>query len=242
MSGLSSDWGRRVRIGLFVTCVNDLLYPQTGVAVTRILERLGHRVEFPLAQTCCGQMHANTGYAEQARPIAEHFVRTFAGYDAIVTPSGSCAAMVRDQYPRLVPDAAEVVGRTYELSELLVDVLGVSEVGGRFPHRVTYHPTCHGLRLLRLGDKPLRLLRAVDGIDLVELPEAEACCGFGGTFALKNSAVSGAMLTDKCRAIFDTGAEVVVAADNSCLTHIGGGLSRQDAPVRALHYAEVLAS
>ncbi len=231
-----------MRIGLFITCVNDLLYPQTGVAVTRILERLGHRVEFPLAQTCCGQMHANSGFSDEARPIAEHFVRTFDGYDAVVAPSGSCVAMIREQYPRLLPDAGETVAKTYELSELLVDVLGVTDVGGKFPHRVTYHPTCHGLRLLHLGDKPQRLLRAVEGIDLVELPEAEQCCGFGGTFALKNADVSGAMLADKCGAICDTGAEVVVAADNSCLTHIGGGLSRQQAGIRALHYAEVLAT
>jgi L-lactate dehydrogenase complex protein LldE len=231
-----------VRIALFITCVNDMLYPGTGIAVTRVLERLGHKVEFPLAQTCCGQMHANSGYAEQAKPIIEQYAETFAPFDAIVAPSGSCVAMIRDQYPHLVPGSAPVAEKTYELSELLVDVLGVTDTGARFPHRVTYHPTCHGLRLLRLGDKPLRLLRAVRDIDLVELPGAEECCGFGGTFALKNAGVSTAMLEDKCRSIRTTGAGIVVAADNSCLTHIGGGLSRQHTGIRALHYAEVLAA
>ena len=188
-----------MRIALFITCVNDSLYPQTGIAVTRILERLGHTIEFPAAQTCCGQMHANSGYAAMAGPLIEHYAKTFDRYDAIVAPSGSCAAMVRDQYPRLAPATADVAARTYELSELLVDVLGVTDVGARFPHRVTYHPTCHGLRLLRLGDKPMALLRAVREIELVELGGADECCGFGGTFALKNPGVSTAMLDRQMR-------------------------------------------
>src|SRR3954454_24833474 len=192
-----------------------MLYPQTGIAVTTVLERLGHRVEFPPAQTCCGQMHANSGYAAPAVGLARHYAEVFAGYDAVVAPSGSCVAMIRDQYPRLAPETATVAARTYELSELLVDVLGVTDVGARYPHRVTYPPTCHGLRLLRLGDKPLRLLRAVRDIDLVELAGAEECCGFGGTFALKNADVSAAMLADKCDRIADTAAETVVAVDNS---------------------------
>jgi L-lactate dehydrogenase complex protein LldE len=229
-----------VRIALFVTCVNDLLYPDTGKAVVRLLERLGHEVEFPESQTCCGQMHANSGYRDEALPLVRGFVETFERYDAVVAPSGSCAAMVRESYPRLVPRAADVAARTYELSELLVDVLGVTDVGAVFPHRVTYHPTCHGLRMLRLGDKPLRLLRSVEGLELVPLPGAEECCGFGGTFAMKNAEVSSAMLADKCAAICDTGADVIAAADNSCLAHIGGGLSRRGAPVRVMHYAEIL--
>jgi L-lactate dehydrogenase complex protein LldE len=185
-------------------------------------------------------MHANSGYRDEALPLVRGFVETFERYDAVVAPSGSCVAMVRESYPRLVPAAAGVADRTYELSELLVDVLGVTDVGATFPHRVTYHPTCHGLRMLRLGDKPLRLLRAVRDLDLVELPGGDECCGFGGTFALKNAGVSSAMLADKCAAIEGTGAEIVAAADNSCLAHIGGGLSRRGAPVRALHYAEIL--
>jgi L-lactate dehydrogenase complex protein LldE len=238
-----------MRIALFITCVNDLMFPDTGKAVVRILERLGHEVDFPVEQTCCGQMHANSGYRAEAMPMVRRFLDVFRGYDAIVGPSGSCVAMVRDAYPRLCADdsalaagLAEVGPRTYELSELLVDVLGVTDVGAAFPHRVTYHPTCHGLRMLRLGDRPQRLLRAVRDLDLVELPGGEECCGFGGTFALKNAGVSGAMLADKCAAVGETGAEYVAAADNSCLMHIGGGLSRQGAPARPIHYAEILAA
>jgi L-lactate dehydrogenase complex protein LldE len=228
-----------VRIALFITCVNDLLFAGTGQAVVRLLERLGHRVEFPAEQTCCGQLHANSGYRDEAVPLARRFVRTFEPYDAVVAPSGSCVAMVRESYPRLIGAAAPPV---YELSELLVDVLGVTDLGARFPHRVTYHPTCHGLRLLRLGDRPLRLLRAVKDLELLELPGAVECCGFGGTFALKNAEVSAAMLADKCAAIRGTAAEYVTAADNSCLLHIGGGLSRGDGGPTAVHYAEILAS
>ena len=204
----------------------------------RLLERLGHEVEFPEEQTCCGQMHFNTGYASEATALARRFVRVFDGAEVVVSPSASCVAMVRHAYARLDAAAPPV----YELSEFLVDRLGVEDVGAYFPHRVTYHPTCHGLRLLDLGDRPLRLLRAVRGIDLVELPEAEECCGFGGTFAVKNADVSTAMLADKMRHVLDTGAEVVTAADNSCLMQIGGGLSRQRAGTRPLHLAEILAS
>ena len=234
-----------MRVGLFLTCVNDLAYPDTGRAVVEILQRLGHTVDFPPAQTCCGQMHANSGYRAQALPLARGLARAFAGYEAVVAPSGSCVAMVREWYPQLLPDdpaVAELAGRTYELSELLVDVLQVTDLGARFPYRVTYHPTCHGLRSLRLGDKPLRLLAAVAGIDLVPLPAADQCCGFGGMFALVNAAVSGAMLADKCQAVLDTGAAYLAAADNSCLAHIGGGLSRRGTGLRPIHYAEILAA
>jgi L-lactate dehydrogenase complex protein LldE len=229
-----------MRVALFITCFNDTLFPQTGRAVVRLLERLGHRVEFPEYQTCCGQMHFNTGYATEARALAERFARVFenTGADAIVTPSASCAAMVRHAYPQQLGIDPPPV---HELSEFLVDTLETEDVGAYFPHRVTYHPTGHGLRLLDLQDRPLKLLRAVKGIDLVELPEAEECCGFGGTFAVKNKDVSSAMLADKMRAVLDTGAEIVTASDNSCLMHIGGGLSRQRAGVRTMHLAEILA-
>jgi L-lactate dehydrogenase complex protein LldE len=229
-----------MRIALFVTCVNDLLYPDTGKAVVRVLERLGHEVDFPDAQTCCGQMHANSGYRAEALPLVRGFVATFDRYDVVVAPSGSCVAMVRESYPRLVPAAADVAARTYELSELLVDVLGVTDVGATFPHRVAYHPTCHGLRILRLGDRPQRLLAAVRDLELLPLPDAEECCGFGGTFAMKNAGVSSAMLADKCAAVQQADADVLAAADNSCLAHIGGGLSRWGSPVRVMHYAEIL--
>jgi L-lactate dehydrogenase complex protein LldE len=216
-----------------------------------LLERLGHRVEFPEEQTCCGQMHYNTGYRREADVLARRFVELFGGYEAVVTPSGSCAGMVRECYPRLAEEAGEqrlaraaaaLAPRVHELSELLVDRLGVSDVGAYYPHRVTYHPTCHSLRMLQVGDKPLRLLRAVRGIDLVELPDAAECCGFGGTFAVKNADVSTAMLADKLRHVLDTRAEVVTAGDNSCLLHIGGGLSRGRTGVRAVHLAEILAA
>jgi L-lactate dehydrogenase complex protein LldE len=238
------------RVALFITCFNDTMFPQTGQAVVRLLERLGVTVDFPLEQTCCGQMHFNTGYAEETIPLVRRFVRVFADAELVVSPSASCVGMVRDYYGRvaelsgdsgLAGEVEALRPRVLELSELLVDHLGVEDVGAYFPHRVTYHPTCHSLRMLHVGDRPLRLLRAVGGIDVAELPEATECCGFGGTFAIKNADTSIAMLSDKVRTILDTGAEVCVSADNSCLMHIGGALSRQRTGVRTMHLAEVLA-
>jgi L-lactate dehydrogenase complex protein LldE len=240
-----------MRVALFITCFNDTLFPETGQAVVRVLERLGHDVDFPEEQTCCGQMHVNTGYVREALPLVRRFVRVFGDAELVVSPSASCVGLVRESYPRLAEEAGDaalteqarrLAARTFELSELLVDRLGVEDVGAYYPHRVTYHPTCHSLRLLRVGEKPLRLLRAVRGIELVELPAAAECCGFGGTFAIKNPDVSIAMLTDKLRHVLDTRAEVCVASDNSCLMHIGGGLSRLRAGVRPVHLAQILAS
>ena len=240
-----------MRVSLFITCLSDTLFPSTGRAVVELLERLGHEVAFPAEQTCCGQMHLNTGYAPEATALVRRFVRVFAEEEVIVCPSGSCAAMVREAYPRVAEQAGDdalaaevraLGARVFELSELLTDVLGVEDVGAYFPHRVTYHPTCHSLRLLRVGDRPLRLLQAVRGIELVELGEAAECCGFGGTFAVKNPDVSTAMLGDKLRHVLDTRAEVCTAADSSCLMHIGGGLSRLRAGTRTLHLAEILAA
>ncbi|HEY7127323.1 MAG TPA: (Fe-S)-binding protein [Ktedonobacterales bacterium] len=240
-----------MRVTLFITCFNDTLFPETGIAMTHLLERLGCEVEFPLDQTCCGQMHYNTGYQREALPLIQHFVQVFQEAEVVVSPSASCVGMVREQYPRaaaqfgdvsLAAQVAALLPRVYELSEFLTDVLGVEEVGAYFPHRVTYHPTCHSLRGLHVGERPLRLLRAVRGIDLVELPDAVECCGFGGTFAVKNADTSQAMLADKVRAALETKAEIVCAADNSCLMHIGGALSRQRAGMRVLHLAEILAA
>jgi L-lactate dehydrogenase complex protein LldE len=240
-----------VRIALFLTCLGDALYPEIGRATVALLERLGHEVVFPADQTCCGQMHVNTGYQREAVPLVRHHVATFDPYDVIVAPSGSCVGCVRHQHAmvargahdeRLAERADAVAARTYELSELLVDVLGVDDVGAYYPHRVTYHPTCHSLRMLRVGDKPLRLLRHVRGMTLLELPEADQCCGFGGTFALKNADTSTAMLADKMRNVLSTGAEVATAGDSSCLMHIGGGLSRLRSGTRTVHLAEILAS
>jgi L-lactate dehydrogenase complex protein LldE len=224
-----------MRVALFVTCFNDTLFPQTGRAVVELLERLGCEVEFPEAQTCCGQMHGNTGYQEHGTALAHRFERVFADAELVVSPSASCVAYLREQ-------GAGLDGRLLELTEFLVDRLGVEDVGATFPHRVTLHPTCHSLRLLRVGDRPRRLLSHVRGIDLVELGDARECCGFGGTFAVKNADTSMAMLSDKLRHVLDTHAEVCTAADNSCLMHIGGALRRQRAGVRVMHLAEILAA
>ena len=240
-----------MRIGLFVTCLADTMFPSVGQATVQLLERLGHEVVFPADQTCCGQMHVNTGYQRQALPLVRHHTEVFADCEVVVAPSGSCVGCVRHQHamvaerygdPQLVAAAERSAAKTYELSELLVDVLGVDDVGAYFPHRVTYHPTCHSLRVLRVDDKPLRLLRNVRGLDLVELPAADQCCGFGGTFAMKNADTSTAMLADKMRHVLDTGADVLTAGDSSCLMHIGGGLSRLRTGTRTLHLAEVLAN
>jgi len=239
-----------MKVALSVTCVNDAMFPDTGKAVVTLLRRLGVEVDFPAGQACCGQPMVNTGYLDEAVPVVRNYVETFAGYDAVVTPSGSCAGSARHQHAlvarrsgddRLVR-AVESAPPTYELSEYLVDVLGVVDVGASFPHTVTYHPTCHSLRMLGVGDRPRRLLEQVRGLRLVDLPAAEECCGFGGTFALKNADTSVAMGADKAAHVRSTGAEVLVAGDSSCLMHIGGVLSRQRAGVRVLHLAEVLAA
>jgi len=240
-----------MRIALFATCLADTMFPEAAKATVRVLERLGHEVVFPRGQTCCGQMHVNTGYQREALPLIRRYVKTFAPYDVIVAPSGSCVGSVRHQHAmvarragddRLATRAEQVGARTYELSELLIDVLGIEDVGAYFPHRVTYHPTCHSLRMIRVADKPLPLLRQVRGMELVELPQADQCCGFGGTFAIKNADTSTAMLADKMRHVLSTGAEVCTAGDASCLLHIGGGLSRLRTGVRTIHLAEILAS
>ncbi|MEO3783908.1 (Fe-S)-binding protein [Actinocorallia sp. B10E7] len=228
-----------MRVALFVSCVNDALYPRTGRAVVRLLERLGHEVVFEPEQTCCGQTHWTTGYHREAEGLAVRFAELFSRYETVVTPSASCAATVRTVHPRLTGGAPPPV---HELTEFLVDVLGVTDVGACFPHRVAYHPTCHSLRVSRLGDRPLRLLRAVRGLELADLPEAEECCGFGGAFALKNADTSVAMAADKVRHVRGTGADVVCAVDDSCLAHIGGMLSRLRSGVRAVHLAQILAA
>ncbi|MEZ0049838.1 L-lactate dehydrogenase complex protein LldE [Mycobacterium sp. MAA66] len=240
-----------MRIALFVTCLADAMFPAAAIATVRLLERLGHQVTFPVGQTCCGQMHINTGYLTDATALVRHHVEVFGDCDLIAAPSGSCVGSVRHQHAMVARRAGDealarraesVAARTFELSELLVDVLGVDDVGAYYPHTVTYHPTCHSLRMLGVGDKPLRLLRRVQGLTLVELPEAESCCGFGGTFAVKNAGVSAAMLTDKMASIARSGAQVCTAGDSSCLMHIGGGLSRIGSDVRTVHLAEILAA
>ncbi|WP_165072217.1 (Fe-S)-binding protein [Paludisphaera rhizosphaerae] len=240
-----------MRVSLFITCFNDTLFPNTGKAMVALLERLGHQVEFPMGQTCCGQMHYNSGYQRESLPLVRHFVDVFRDAEVVVSPSASCVSMVQEVYPRVAAEfgdeslrreVAALSPRVHELSMFLVDVLGVEDVGAYFPHRVTFHTTCHSKRMLHIGEAPQKLLRKVRGIDLVELPRADECCGFGGTFAVKNADTSIAMLSDKIRCVLDTRAEYCASADNSCLMHIGGGLHRQRAGVNPIHLAEILAS
>jgi len=240
-----------MRVALFITCFNDLLFPDVGKATVAVLRRLGHEVEFPDAQTCCGQMHFNTGYRDACVPLVRRFAETFAGFDAVVTPSASCAAMVRHHHATVAAHAADdalaanvalVAPRVLELSEFLVDELGVTDIGAVFPNRVAFHPTCHSVRMLEIGDRPRRLLGAVEGLELVDIAGADQCCGFGGTFAIKNADVSTAMMEDKLDRIEQSGAEIVTSADNSCLMHLDGGLRRRGSAVRTMHLAEILAA
>jgi L-lactate dehydrogenase complex protein LldE len=240
-----------VRLALFVTCVNDAMFPDTGKATVAVLRRLGHQVEFPTAQACCGQPLFNSGYPRETLPLVRRFAETFLGYDAVVSPSASCVAMVHEHYPHLAEqtgdavlqrDVASLLPRVVELSQLLIDTLGVTDVGASFPHTVTYHPACHGLRMLHLGDRYQRLLRATDGLTLLDLPAAAECCGFGGTFAVKNADTSSAMVEAKAQAVLASGAQVLATSDNSCLLNIAGALHRQHAAVRTMHAAEILAT
>ena len=236
---------------LFITCYNDTLFPETGRAVVSLLERLGVELEFHPQQTCCGQMHANTGFRAEAYSQAKRLVRLYSDTENVVIPSSSCVAMMRDQYPGLFEelgseslrrDLAALLPRIYELSEFLVDKLGVDDVGAYFPHRVTYHASCHGLRELHLGERPLRLLTRVRGLDFAPLPNIDRCCGFGGTFSVKNAEVSSAMLSVKLQDVLATKAEYCTALDNSCLMHLGGAMHRQYAGMKTIHMAQILAS
>lgn len=237
-----------VRVSLFVTCLVDQLFPRVGLAMAEVLERLGCQVEFPEAQTCCGQPAFNSGYRGEACQVARHFLDVFAGADYIVCPSGSCTAMVRRRYAEIFQqdsrergEAAALAPRVFEFSEFVLGVVRREDVGARFDGVVTYHDSCHALRELDIREQPRRLLRSVRGLELREMDVAEECCGFGGTFSVKFGDVSGAMLHTKIEAIRRTGAEAVVSIDPSCLMQIHGGLSRAGLAVRTLHLAEVLA-
>lgn len=240
-----------MRVALFITCINDAMFPDTGKATVAILRRLGIDVAFPSSQSCCGQPHFNSGYPDETVPLVRRFVHTFADYDAVVSPSASCISMVQENYPALaqrsgdealVADVASMLPRVLELSQLLVDGLGITDVGAHFPHTVTYHPACHGLRMLGLGDRYPRLLSDVDGLTLVDLPDAQECCGFGGTFSIKNADTSTAMVTTKVDNILSTGAQVLATTDNSCLLNIAGSLVRRTPAMRTMHTAEILAT
>ena len=237
----------RGRVSLFVTCITDQLFPRVGLAVADVLERLGYTVDFPEAQTCCGQPAFNSGYREDARRIARHFLEVFQSADYIVAPSGSCTAMVSHHYGDLLGDERRAwpsgtPPKIYEFSAFLTEVAGVEDLGARFPEIVTYHDSCHALRDLHIKDAPRRLLRRVEGLELREMDAAEECCGFGGTFSVKFAGVSGGMARTKIESILRTGAGTIVSIDSSCLMQLQGVISRMKLPLRTMHLAEVLAS
>lgn len=238
-----------MRVALFVTCLVDQFFPAVGVSAVRLLRHLGVEVDFPQAQTCCGQPGYNAGFPDLARPLAGRTIELFEPYDAVVLPSGSCAAMLRHGYADLFRDqpawlqrAHALEQKTYELGEFLVHRLDRVELGAHFQARVTYHDSCHALRGLGLHEEPRRLLRAVDALELVEMPPSHSCCGFGGTFAVDFANISSALAEEKVAAIEQTGADLVVSSDSSCLMQIGGLLHRKRSRVRPLHLAELLAA
>ena len=237
------------RVSLFVTCVVDQVFPQVGIAITQVLERLGFQVDFPEAQTCCGQPAFNSGYTEEARGIARHFLNVFRDSAAIIVPSGSCTSMISHHFadifqhdPKLLAEAHALEPRVWEFSRFLLEVAGVEDVGARFEGVVTYHDSCHALRELRIKAGPRKLLAKVRGLTLAEMDTAEECCGFGGTFSIKFPEVSGAMARTKIDSIQKTGASTVVSIDSSCLMQLQGVIDRAGLPIRTLHLAEVLAA
>lgn len=240
-----------MRVGLFVTCLTDSMFPEAGRATVQVLERLGVEVAFPAEQGCCGQMHINSGFPRDAVSMVRGFVDAFSDFDYIVAPSGSCAGSVRHQHggvarkygdPALEARVRETTPKVYELTEFITDVLGVDDVGATFNHRVAYHASCHSLRVAAIGDRPLRLLARVRGLELVEHEGADQCCGFGGTFSVKNSDVSTAMVIDKANAVVAVRPEFLVSVDSSCLMNIGGALAKGGSSIRTMHLAEVLAA
>jgi L-lactate dehydrogenase complex protein LldE len=232
----------RERVSIFVTCVVDQVFPQVGLAMAGVLERLGYEVDFPEAQTCCGQPAFNSGYREEARQVGEHFLRVFSDAKYIVVPSGSCSAMIGHHYDGLVEGAERLHGRVFEFSQFLTEVAKVEDVGARFDGLVTYHDSCHALRELGVHSGPRRLLSHVQGLTLREMDAAQECCGFGGTFSVKFPEVSGGMARTKIDSIARTGAGTVVSIDSSCLMQLQGAISRAGLPIRTMHLAEVLAS
>jgi len=248
LTGYNSNKNMTEIIQLFITCIIDTLYPEIGEAVVRVLERAGVKVAFPPGQTCCGQPAFNSGMRATARPVVIHTIQVFEPTNGpVVVPSGSCAAMLRVGYPELfaddsqwLPRAQALAARTYELSEFLVDYLGLTDLGARFSGPLTYHPSCHLLRELEVNRQPRALLSAVRGADFVELPHAEECCGFGGVFSAEHAEVSSAILQRKIDNIGASGAPVIVSCDAGCITHINGGLHRQGKSQRVVHIAEVL--
>jgi L-lactate dehydrogenase complex protein LldE len=237
------------RVALFITCLADLFFPEVGQATVNILRRLGLGVDFPQEQTCCGQPAFNSGFRRETAQMARHFIEVFTGAECIVTPSGSCATVIIKEYPHLFADdpamqarAQELAGRTFELTQFLVHIMQVEDLGASFPAKVTYHDACHSYRTLGIRQEPRRLLGRVKGLELVEMEQSDRCCGFGGTFSVRLPEISWAMVREKVKNIEDTGAEAVVSTDLGCLMNIGGALNRLGLPVRPLHIAQILDS
>lgn len=238
-----------LRVQLFVTCLADQFFPDAAECAVRVLRRLGVEVAFDPRQTCCGQPAFNSGYREQAREVAEYMLDVFSGSDYVVSLAGSCSTMIRVFYPELFANdparcdrATRLARRLYEFSEFLVKILGIENVGASFHHRVAYHDSCHLLRELGVADEPRKLLRAVHGLELVEMDDHQLCCGFGGTFSVKFPEVSAAMGEDKLNAAAQAGAEYLVACDSGCLMHLAGLIHRKGLPLKTLHLAQLLAS
>ncbi len=236
-----------MKVSLFVTCLVDQFFPSVGESMVRLLDRQGIDVDFPMGQTCCGQPAFNSGFVSESRQVALTMLDAFEDAEYVISPSGSCTGMIHHYYPELFRDdpillerARRLSKKTWEFSQFFVRVLGMDDLGAAFPHKVTYHPSCHANRLLGVKDEPYRLLKRVRGIDLVPLSHAEDCCGFGGTFSVKMSNISGAMVGEKCDHVRESGADVLVGTDMGCLMNIGGYLQKQGHPIRVLHLAELL--
>ncbi|RED77552.1 MULTISPECIES: (Fe-S)-binding protein [Cohnella] len=235
-----------MKVSLFITCLSDAIFPRVGEAMIRLLARYGVTLEFPPVQTCCGQPAFNSGYWNEARTTARTIIEAFEDSDFVIAPSGSCTGMIH-HYPKLFENDPSMLDRalalqskTYEFTQFLVNVLGVTDVGATFRHKVTYHPSCHGTRLMGIKDEPMALMSRVQGLEFVPLPHAEDCCGFGGTFAVKMSDISGAMVNEKSDHVKETEAEVLVGLDMACLMNIAGNLRYRNEPVRVMHLAELL--
>lgn len=235
-----------MKVSMFITCVSDAVFPKVGEAMARLLTRYGVQLEFPEVQTCCGQPAYNSGYWNEARQAALTILQAFDDSDFVIAPSGSCTGMLH-HYPKLFQDdpvnlvkAQNLQRKSYEFSQFMVQVLGVTDLGAVFPHKVTYHPSCHGTRILGIRDEPMQLMQNVKAMELVPLPFAEDCCGFGGTFAVKMSDISGAMVTEKSDHVLETEAEILTGLDMGCLMNIAGNLRYRREPVRVMHLAELL--
>lgn len=235
-----------MRVSMFITCVSDAVYPQVGEAMVRLLARYGIQLDFPMVQTCCGQPAFNSGYWDEARQAALTILQAFEDSDFVIAPSGSCTGMLL-HYPKLFQDdpvnlakARNLQGKCYEFSQFMVQVLGITDLGAVFPHKVTYHPSCHGTRILGIRDEPMLLMQKIKDMELVSLPFAEDCCGFGGTFAIKMADISGAMVNEKSDHVLETEAEILTGLDMGCLMNIAGNLRYRQQPVRVMHLAELL--